>query len=299
MTLLNLSLVSAALLVALVFRPWRQLAGGALLSPLLAALVITPWLWALPWLHHMPIQLQLSGACLVLLALGWPLAMLVFGVVALATGWIAPVTPAEQLDMALWLGVVPATLALSLGWVLRRALPHNLFVYILGRAFLGTAACLFATGDAVPARNRARHRRAGPVDGPRIERRRRARTGPGRALADGLGRRHHDRHGHRRVRGLSPAVAGNLVGPSVSARAQVKRRTASLRCINIGLVASMDTCLSIHANTKSWTMKLWQDLFGTDYGRMSIAGIAFMIGMAIWFVRFFIRKASETPQAED
>ena len=43
----------------------------------------------------------------------------------------------------------------------------------------------------------------------------------------------------------------------------------------------MDTCLSIHANTKSWTMKLWQDLFGTDYGRMSIAGIAFMIGMAI------------------
>ncbi len=46
-------------------------------------------------------------------------------------------------------------------------------------------------------------------------------------------------------------------------------------------------------------MKLWQDLFGTDYGRMSIAGIAFMIGMAIWFVRFFIRKASETPQAED
>ncbi len=61
----------------------------------------------------------------------------------------------------------------------------------------------------------------------------------------------------------------------------------------------MDTCLSIHANTKDWTMKLWQDLFGTDYGRMSIAGIAFMIGMAIWFVRFFIRKASETPQAED
>ena len=143
MTLLNLSLVSAALLAALAFRPWRQLAGGALLSPLLAALVITPWLWALPWLHHMPIQLQLSGACLVLLALGWPLAMLVFGVVALATGWIAPVTPAEQLDMALWLGVVPATLALGLGALLRRFVPHHLFVYVLGRAFLGTVLCLF------------------------------------------------------------------------------------------------------------------------------------------------------------
>ena len=28
---------------------------------------------------------------------------------------------------------------------------------------------------------------------------------------------------------------------------------------------------------------------------MSIAGIIFMIFMAIWFVRFFIRKASEPP----
>ena len=146
MTLLNLTLVAAALLVALAFRPWRQLAGGALLSPLLAALVITPWLWALPWLQHLPLRLQLSGACLILLMLGWPLAMLVFGAVALATGWIAPVTPAAQLDMALWLGMVPATLALGLGWVLRRWVAHNPFVYILGRAFLGTALCLFAAG---------------------------------------------------------------------------------------------------------------------------------------------------------
>ena len=146
MTLLNLLLVSAALLTALALRPWRQLAGGALLSPLLAALVITPWLWALPWLHRMPIHLQLSGACLILLALGWPLAVLVFAAVALVCGWIAPVDWVEQLDMALWLGVVPATLALGLGWVLRRALPHNVFVYILGRAFLGTVLCMFAAG---------------------------------------------------------------------------------------------------------------------------------------------------------
>ena len=42
-------------------------------------------------------------------------------------------------------------------------------------------------------------------------------------------------------------------------------------------------------------MKLWQDLFGTDYGLMSIVGIAFMICMAIWFVRFFLRKINERP----
>ena len=43
-------------------------------------------------------------------------------------------------------------------------------------------------------------------------------------------------------------------------------------------------------------MKLWQDLFGTDYGLMSISGIAFMIGMAIWFWRFFKRKMNESAQ---
>ena len=41
-------LILAALGVALTLRPWRLLAGGALASPLLAALVVTPWLWALP-----------------------------------------------------------------------------------------------------------------------------------------------------------------------------------------------------------------------------------------------------------
>lgn len=46
-------------------------------------------------------------------------------------------------------------------------------------------------------------------------------------------------------------------------------------------------------------MKLWQDLFGTDYGLMSISGIVFMIGMAIWFTRFFRRKMNESArQAE-
>ena len=43
-------------------------------------------------------------------------------------------------------------------------------------------------------------------------------------------------------------------------------------------------------------MKLWQDLFGTDYGLMSIAGIIFMTLMAIWFVSFFIRKSAQPPQ---
>lgn len=43
-------------------------------------------------------------------------------------------------------------------------------------------------------------------------------------------------------------------------------------------------------------MKLWQDLFGTDYGLMSITGIAFMILMGLWFVRFFLKKMKEPPR---
>jgi uncharacterized membrane protein len=135
-----------ALAVALAFKPWRLLARAGLISPLLATLVITPWLWALPWLHHMPLQLQLSGACLIGLALGWPLAIPVLCLVALTVGVITPVTWQQQMDMLVWLGIMPTSLSFLLGMALRRWVSHHLFVYILGRAFLGTAVCMFVTG---------------------------------------------------------------------------------------------------------------------------------------------------------
>jgi uncharacterized membrane protein len=137
--------VAIALAVALWLRPWRLLSGGRLLTPLLGTLVLVPWLWALPSLHKMPLQLPWSGACLVLLMLGWPLAvpaMVAAGVILLA---IAPVSLGAAMAMTFWQGVLPATLALGLGAVLRRWAPHHMFVYLMGRAFLGTAVCLFAT----------------------------------------------------------------------------------------------------------------------------------------------------------
>ena len=146
MDAINLALVTLSLALALALRPWRLLAGGALLSPLLASLGITPWLWALPWLQRMPLQRQLSGACPIGLALGWPLAVPGFCLIALTVGLLAPVSWAQQLDMALWLGIVPATLSFGLGMALRRWVWKNLFVYILGRAFLGTALCMFVSG---------------------------------------------------------------------------------------------------------------------------------------------------------
>ncbi len=44
-------------------------------------------------------------------------------------------------------------------------------------------------------------------------------------------------------------------------------------------------------------MKLLVDLFTTDYGLMSAVGIAFMIGMAVWFVLFFKRKMAEDAKS--
>lgn len=44
-------------------------------------------------------------------------------------------------------------------------------------------------------------------------------------------------------------------------------------------------------------MKMLTDLLTTDYGLMSLIGIIFMLGMAVWFRLFFIRKMNEDEQA--
>lgn len=147
-------------------QPWRLLASqrplahethgraSPLWTPLLASLVVLPWAWALPTLHHMPLQLQWSGACLVLLTLGWPLAVPVLLAVGAIAALVSPgLSWADALGLAVWQGVVPATLALLLGWLMRRLIAARafmgarIFVYVLGRGFLGTALCIFLAGS--------------------------------------------------------------------------------------------------------------------------------------------------------
>lgn len=140
---LEFVILATALAVALALRPWRMLHGTALLSPLLGVLVILPWLWALPRLHSMPMQLQLSGACAATLMLGWPLAVPVLALVALVGGWIAPADWEVLVSQAVWQGVIPATMALLLGALIRRVAGTHPFVFILGRAFAGTVLCTF------------------------------------------------------------------------------------------------------------------------------------------------------------
>ena len=134
-----------ALLVALSLKPWRMLQ-GSLLTPALAALALLPWLWLLPQKMPQGLQIQLSGASLLVLVLGWPLAVPVLALIALAVWAIGHNDAQTVLSQWVWIGLAPATITLCIGQVLRRWLPPNPFVYTLGRGFLGTAAAVFLSG---------------------------------------------------------------------------------------------------------------------------------------------------------
>ena len=172
--MLDIALLLISLITALALRPWLLLRShkplvsqnhgdlSPLWTPLLATLVILPWLWALPTLHQMPLQLQWSGACLVMLALGWPLAVPVLCAVGTIAWVLSPSLDAtEALRLTVWHGLVPATLAMLWGLLLRRWLGTRVFVYIFGRGFVGTVLSLFvasmlsaALGHQLPGVNK-------------------------------------------------------------------------------------------------------------------------------------------------
>lgn len=157
--MLEIALLFIAVATALAMRPWRLLANrkalvnqdhgdsSPLWTPLLATLVILPWVWALPTLHQMPLQLQWSGACLVMMMLGWPLAMPVLALVGAIAYALSPGLDAvEALRVTVWHGVMPATFAMLWGVWLRRWLGTRVFVYIFGRGFVGSVFSLFLAG---------------------------------------------------------------------------------------------------------------------------------------------------------
>ena len=140
----EIAVILACLIASLWLKPWRMLAGTELLTPLLATLVLLPWLWALPSLHHMPLQLHWSGAPLVTLMLGWPLAVLALIGVGIITTLISTISVETAAALIVWQGLLPATFVLLLGAALRRWVSHHPFVYVLGRGFLGSVLCIFA-----------------------------------------------------------------------------------------------------------------------------------------------------------
>jgi uncharacterized membrane protein len=146
MILVDLLLAAAAVGAALLAQPWRALAVQAPPWPWIAWWLVIPALWGADRYVQAPVAQPLSGACLLLLMCGWPLAVVALVPAALATAWLAGLGAAEALHRYVWLGVLPATLALVLGAAVRRWLPRHLMVYILGRGFFVTALATSIAG---------------------------------------------------------------------------------------------------------------------------------------------------------
>ena len=151
MVWLDLLLATTALVVALALRPWRAVVDAVPPWPALAWWLLMPVLWSVDRLSAIPVLQPLAGSCLLMLMLGWPLAVLMLVPVAAATMWLGGLDAAQALGRGVWLGVVPMTLAMLFGAGLRRWLPHHLFVYILGRGFFATALAVAAAGALAAA----------------------------------------------------------------------------------------------------------------------------------------------------
>nr|MCU0968997.1 hypothetical protein [Rubrivivax sp.] len=61
----------AMLAAAAFFKPLQMLRGSALQHPWLAALVLLPWGWSAAGLSPGGAAIQVSGACLLVLMVGW------------------------------------------------------------------------------------------------------------------------------------------------------------------------------------------------------------------------------------
>ena len=152
----DLALAVPLLLLALGLRPWRALDASGPPWPWLAWCAVMPLMWGADRYAAMPIVQPLSGAALLVMLAGWPLAMLCLLPVAAVTGYMGGLDAAASLHRLVWLGLVPGSLALSLGLAVRRWLPAHLFVYILGRGFFVTllattlAGALALLGTAAP-----------------------------------------------------------------------------------------------------------------------------------------------------
>jgi len=151
----ELILLALAWAATLAVRPWRLLRSGTgpspLLTPLLAALTILPWLWAWPGWSALPLALRWSGAPLAVLTLGWPLAVPVLTLAGLSTMLTTGAGVAQALSTTIWAGLVPATIVLVLGHAVRKGLGPHPVAYMVGRAFLVPMAALAACGFAAAA----------------------------------------------------------------------------------------------------------------------------------------------------
>ena len=144
----ELLLIGLALAASLLVRPWRMVdwraPGPSLGTPLLAALVVLPWLWSWPGLIDLPPGLRWSGAPLAVLLLGWPLAVPVLTVAGLSTMVTTGASLSQAAGITLSSGLLPATAVLVMGRGVRLAFGQHPVAYLIGRAFAVPMLALLA-----------------------------------------------------------------------------------------------------------------------------------------------------------
>lgn len=137
--LVQVILLAAALAVALSMRPWRLVdwhaRGPSLATPLLASLIVLPWLWSWTSGADLPAGLRFSGAPVAMLLLGWPLAIPVLAVAGASTVLTSGTTLPQALELTVMSGVLPATAMLVLGHAVRLAFGQHPVAYLMGRSF--------------------------------------------------------------------------------------------------------------------------------------------------------------------
>ena len=131
---------------AIATRPWRLLRGRVRIAAAAVTMALALMLTLVPTVTVAGTGLRWSGAALLVLLAGWPLATLALAAAA-AVGVVASVVGADAALMTLcWYGLAPAWWALIAGWIVRRWLPRNPFVYIFARAFVATIVGVVGVG---------------------------------------------------------------------------------------------------------------------------------------------------------
>ena len=129
--------VAVAFALAVATRPWRAVPAEGPPWPWIAQWSLLPLAWGLGRWLDMPLDVPLSGAPMLVLLAGWPLAVMAMPLAALML-LAGHLPPAEIVHRLAWLGIVPASLTLGLGAAVRRWLPAHPIVYIFGRGYFGT-----------------------------------------------------------------------------------------------------------------------------------------------------------------
>ncbi|MCW5658960.1 MAG: hypothetical protein KIT60_14755 [Burkholderiaceae bacterium] len=142
----DLVIAAAALAAAIVRRPWRALHRAGPPWSWVLAWALLPLLWSIDRQLGVAALPALSGAALLVLMTGWPLAVLAcvpMGVIAVLGG---PLDAHDALHRAVWLGIVPATLACAIGGAVRRWLPLHVGVYVFAGGFIGSGVAVWLAG---------------------------------------------------------------------------------------------------------------------------------------------------------